>query len=517
MSKERITQTAGFLGLALLAMGAGLYAINSPKTALTHAFVLAGAALFLLYVALNIRVIATLLRRRSSRYGANMVVMIILFASIVVVVQALSARHSYRYDLTRNARFSLAGQTNNILRGLDSDLEIYGFYKQSDPNRSRAEDLFGQFAHETNHIRYELIDPDRNPTKTSTMGVTSYGTIVIRYGDKREQITAISEEALTNAVLKVTRDVEKVIYFVTGHGEKDLSSSEPSGYSIVKEAIENENYEVISLSLFDKPAVPADCHLLVAAGPKNDYFDSEITKISEYLAGGKNALFLLDPQLSLPNIGGLLARYRVVLVNDVVIDPYSRIFGTEYTVPVVTQYIDHPINRDIDVATFYPMARSVRIAPADIEGVTVQYLAQTGESAWGETDLEGIKGGQAVRGEDDSPGPVSIALTASKKYRDGLPSPSGPDESQIVVFGDSDFADNSAFRVSGNADLFLNVINYLAEEKDLIAIRPKEALGDRLFLTVSQGRLLFLVSVVLLPLSVMAVGVSVFVKRRKLG
>jgi ABC-type uncharacterized transport system involved in gliding motility auxiliary subunit len=383
--------------------------------------------------------------------------------------------------------------------------------------RARVEDLFDQFAHATDRIRYELIDPDQSPTRTSEMDVKRYATIVIQYGDQREQTTSITEEALANGILKITRDTQKLVYFVAGHGEKDPTSEEPSGYSIMREAIESQNYMVSSLSLFDEPVVPEDCQLLVVAGPTEDYFDSEISKIADYLARGKNALFMLDPEMTFANIEALLVRYRVLLENDVVIDPYSRIFGAEYSVPVVTQYVDHPITRDINVATFYPLARSVRIAAPDIEGVTVQYLAQTGKSAWGETDLEGIQGGQAVRGEDDSSGPVSIAMIASKKYQDGQPSATGADESKIVVFGDSDFADNSAFRVSGNGDLLLNVVNFLAEEEDLIAIRPKASLGDQLFLTEAQGRLIFLISVVLLPLSVLGFGVSVFVNRRKLG
>jgi ABC-type uncharacterized transport system involved in gliding motility auxiliary subunit len=512
-----VNMALGIAGRVFLVVGATLYASNSPLVTLTRTALAVGTVLLAVFAGLNIRAITAFLGTRSSRYGANMAVMIVLFTCIVVIVQALSVRHARRIDFTRNKRFSLADQTMNILRSLEGDVELYGFFKQSYPERNRVEDLFDQYAHATNRIRYELIDPDRNPTRASEMGVKSYATIIIQHGDKQEQTTTITEEALTNRILKITRDVRKVVCFVVGHGEKDPFSEKPAGYSAASEAIESQNHEVQSLSLFDEPVVPEDCQLLVVAGPTNDYFDAEISKIADYLARGKNALFLLDPQLSLPNLETLLVRYRVILENDVVIDPYSRIFGTEYTVPVVTQYVDHPVTRDIDVATFYPMARSVRIAPPDIPGVTAQYLAQTGKSAWGETDLERVRGGQAVRGEDDSPGPVSIAMIASKRYQDGEPSATGPDESKIIVFGDSDFADNSAFKVSGNADLFLNVVNFLAEEEDLIAIRPKSALGDQLLLTAAQGRLIFLISVVLLPLSVLGFGVSVFVNRRKLG
>ena len=517
MSRSLVAQAAGFFALALLAIGSALYAINAPQRVLTNVLLIAGAALLVVYIILNFAVIGVFLRSRSSRYGANMLVMIVLYTTIVIIVQALAVRHSYRYDLTRNKRFSLAGQTINVLQGLPGDLELYGFYKQGEADWGGAQDLIKQYAHQTDRIRYEMIDPDRSPSRAAAMDVKDYGTLVIKYGDRREQITTLSEEVLTNAILRATRDVVKVIYFAVGHGEKDPDDQQPSGYSIMREAIERENYEVKSLSLFDEPSIPEDCYLLIVAGPKNDYFDSETAKIMEFLSQGKNALFMVDPQISLPNIEELLSRYRVILGDDVVIDPYSRIFGAEYTVPVITQYVEHPITRDIDVATFYPMARSVRLAPADIEGVIVQYLAYTGKSAWGETDLEGVRKGQAVRDDNDLPPPVPIVLVASKRYEDGVASASGSDESTIVVFGDSDFADNSAFRISGNADLLLNSINFLAEEKELIAIRPKQGLGDRLFLTASQGRFIFLVSVVLLPLSVIGFGASVLIKKRKAG
>ncbi len=517
MRRGRIAQVTGFLALILLVIWAALYAVNSPQTAVRSTLLLVGVALLVGYFVLNFRAFHAVFRTRSSRYGANMAVMIVLFTSIVVIIQALSARHGLRFDLTRNKRFSLAEQTINVTGTLQRDLELYGFYKQSDPDRERAKDLFAELSHVSSRIRFEFIDPDRDPAKTEAMGVTSYGTIVVRYGEKRQELTDLSEEALTNALLKVTRDAPKTIYFVVGHGEKDLTNEEPNGYAVLKKAVENENYGVKTVSLFDEPAVPDDCQLLVVAGPTTDYFESEMTKINEYLTKGRNALFLLDPRLALANIERFLGSYRVVLGNDVVIDPYSRLFGTEYTVPVVTQYVQHAITRDMDVATFYRMARSVRIAGDELDGVTVQYLAQTGKSAWGETDLEGVTAGQAVRGDDDLSGPISIALVATKKTPQPEPTAMGSEESQIVVFGDSDFADNSAFRVSGNADLFLNVINFLAEEEDLIAIRPKQGLGDRMFLTASEGRFIFLVSVVLIPASVIGFGISVFVKRRKIG
>ena len=108
------TMAVGIVAMVLLAAGAMLYAINSPQVALTRTILASGAALLVAYIGLNLRTITAFYQRRSSRYGANMAVMIVLFACIVVIVQALSVRHSYRLDVTRNQRFSLADQTMKV-------------------------------------------------------------------------------------------------------------------------------------------------------------------------------------------------------------------------------------------------------------------------------------------------------------------------------------------------------------------------------------------------------------------
>ena len=516
--RDRIAQWSGAVGLALVFVGAALYAVNATQRPLMYGSLLAGLVALLVYVALNAARIGGAVRKRSARHGANMVVMIVLFATIVVVIQALSARHSYRYDLTRNKRFSLAGQTASVLDGLRDDIHIYAFFTKSAPERGPAEDLLAQYAHRSDHLRYEFIDPDQKPQRAKDMEVQNYGTTVVQVGDKTERLPHLNEEKLTNAIIRVTRDVAKVVCFVQGHGEKDPASEERDGYSIVAEALAKENYEVQIISLFDDPPIPDDCYALVIAGPTNDYFEGETQTIREYLAKGKNALFLIDPQVDLPQISALLNWFGVILDNDVVIDPFNRAAGVEANVPVVTDYEKHVITRDLARRpTLFPLVRSLSVISDAADNVTS--IARTGGRSWGETDLEGVSRGKAHSGDTDIPPPLTVGLVASKRFYNGEPAPGGADESKLVVFGDSDFASNSLTGVAeaANADLILNVINFLAEEKDLISIRAKESLGDQLLLRASQGRLIFLLTVVLLPLSVIAFGGTIFVRKRKAG
>jgi ABC-type uncharacterized transport system involved in gliding motility auxiliary subunit len=515
MGRQQISQVLGYAGLALLVVGAGLYAVNSPQRNLTYAAVASGLILLLAFAGLNWTVIVGYVGRRSSRYGANMAAAIVLFSCIVVIVQALAARHSVRYDTTRDKRFSLAGQTLNVLAGLERDLELFAFFATGTVERDYAESLLDQYAHHSTRIHYELIDPDQKPARAREFEVKTPGTTVVRYGKRSEHLTRISEDILTNTILKLTREEAKAVYFVWGHGERDISSQEAFGYSIMKSAIEKENYVGRAISLFEEQSVPEDCEVLVIAGPKKDYLAGEIAKIEDYLSGGGNALFMMDPVETLPLLEGVLTRYRALLEQDVVIDPFSRVSGRDFTVPVVREYVEHPITLPMNEVTLFPVARSVNISATDVTGVRAQYLMLASKSAWGEIDLDSFKRGTARMDDEDIAAPIALAMISTRTYENGEPMEGGADESKIVLFGDSDFAANSSFRILGNGDLLLNTINFLAEEKDLIAIRTKETLGDRLFLTASQGRFIFLLCVVLLPVAVISFGTTVFMRRRR--
>jgi len=89
---------------------------------------------------------------------------------------------------------------------------------------------------------------------------------------------------------------------------------------------------------------------------------------------------------------------------------------------------------------------------------------------------------------------------------------------RLVVFGNSEFVANSGLSMMagqvGNADLFLNAVNWAAEEETLISVRSKPPTNRQIFLTGLQLRLVFLITVVLLPLAVIAAGVIVWWRRR---
>jgi ABC-type uncharacterized transport system involved in gliding motility auxiliary subunit len=274
----------------------------------------------------------------------------------------------------------------------------------------------------------------------------------------------------------------------------------------------------MEIPLLDVDEVPPDCEVLVVAGPYKDYLSDEIQRIDEHLRRGGSALFLLEPRTKLPNVEALLLEYGIALpeaeiLEEVTVRDRDREFDERWT--KVLRYQPHPITRGVRAATFYHSARPIQIVAAENDfRFDTSYLAISAPSAWGETDESSFKSGTATRDGNDIAGPLPVAAVVNRTFDPG------PGAQRVVgkvaVFGDADFVNNANYGLFGNADIFQNTVAYLAGDEDLISIRPRAGDRDRVYIRASQGHLIFAMCVVLLPLSVIGVGVSVFLRKRNM-
>jgi ABC-type uncharacterized transport system involved in gliding motility auxiliary subunit len=298
------------------------------------------------------------------------------------------------------------------------------------------------------------------------------------------------------------------------------------GYNAISQALTRDNFSVAPLPLIQQKDVPADATVVVIAGPTTDLLQPEIDALKAYVAKGGKVLLLIDPPQpgspDLPNLLGFLKEWSIELGNDIVVDAsgIGQLFGGDASVPVVVNYPQHAITDAFRVMTAFPLARSVKSA----EGGTrsPQPLLETSQQSWAETDLKSLAGGKVEFTEGaDRHGPITLGMAVTAPATDA-PAPPGanatPDapkpESRIVAIGDSDFAGNNALGIQGNQDLFLNSINWLAQQENLIAIRPREARDRRLTLTADQQQRIFLLSVFVIPGLVLAGGVYSWWRRR---
>jgi ABC-type uncharacterized transport system involved in gliding motility auxiliary subunit len=448
--------------------------------------------------------------------GTNFVIYTLVGIAILVALNFYVNRYfSKRWDLTPNKKFSLSPQSVKILKNLDRNVTIYDFERQG--GTQSHHDLLDNYDAESPHVSVQYVDPDRDPALARQYEVRSYGTIVVASGSSHFQAQTTDEEGVTNALIRLLKG-QKTVYFIQGHGERDLSSDARNGYSELKKEFENENYQVKTLILLQKMAIPADCSILVIAGPHTEYLPQETDVISKYVDGGGRLLMLVDPGVQLPNLAKLLADWNVTLRNDLVIDenPLARLAGAEPSMPLIIKYGASPIVEPIArTATLFPLTRSFLIGNDNKAGVTDTSLCETTQASFGVADFNPKMQTVSFRPDKDYKGPLTVAVSGS------LSSPGFATlgnkkkaEGRFVALGTSSMAENAYLGFGGNRDLIMNAVNWLAAEEDMISVRPKPPENQRLTLNQRQMQRILYLGVLGIPLLIILLGISVWWGRR---
>lgn len=477
----------------------------------------AGAGLLALvaFLSAGVENLRALLSERSTKYGTSTIVASLFFVAILASLNYLSTRYHHRFDLTEAGVYSLSSQSTAVVKGLDKDLRVQAFVEGGVSPALR--DLLDSYRFASSKFSYEMIDPDRHPELAERYQIANYNTIRIEYGEGSTSVTQPTEEALTNAIIKVSRSAQQTVCFIEGHGEPEIDQAQDDarGMSLAKTALVNENYQTKKVLLLSLEQVPEDCSIVVVAGPEKAYAPQELTALDQYLRRGKRAVFLLPPRRA-AEFKPLLATWGVKLGDDVVVDQVVRLFqgpalGLE---PLVNTYDQtHEITRDFKQRTVFPMTRSVQADAAGKKGMQVTELVKTSPASWAETDLEGLfQRREATIDPGDRKGPVPVAVAVSGKLKDLGIDQAG--EARLVVFGSVDFADNRNLEGSFyNRDLFLNTAGWLVGQSDLVSIRPRTIKASRVRFSQEEGTVIFYLSVLVVPELLLIAGIVVWWRR----
>ncbi|MCD6310487.1 MAG: GldG family protein [Candidatus Eremiobacteraeota bacterium] len=447
------------------------------------------------------------MKKRSVHYHINTAISLILVLGIVIILGIFAARNHYQWDLTRNKRFTLAPQSVKILKNLKEDVKILAFYAKH--TEKKARDLLDQYTYNSKHIKYEFIDPNRDPRKAREYEITKMGTVIVECGEKREKISRLKEEELTNAIIKAIKKEKNVIYFLTGHGERSLKISGPQGLTQIKEQLEKENYNVQEYLLMRKKGIPSGISLLAIIGPRMKFQPEEFKYLKNYLDTGGRILFLAD--IDTPNdVVDFFKPYGIKVDDDLIIDPSSRMVGARYYVTMVAQYEQqHPVTANFsNIVCFFPMCRSLT-ARGGPPASYVKAIAKTTPYTWGiDKNRKEVDGKIEVDPKKDKRGPLDVAAAGEYQVMDGKK------KARIVAIGSTDFITNSAINLSGNFDFFMNSVAWLTEQEDMISIRPKRMENTPVFLTQKQKYGIVFFGLVFLPLLLVIIAIIIWIKRR---
>jgi ABC-type uncharacterized transport system involved in gliding motility auxiliary subunit len=525
---KRILGLLGWLGVALVFAAVAIRFLKPEWQQYYNGLAIGGLVCTLLYMLSQWREIGQSFSGRQARFGTLAAASVVVVLAIIVAINYLSTRHNKRWDLTGSKQFSLSDQTKKVLADLKEPVSVRVFARSED--FQRYHDRLDQYTYQSKMITAEYIDPEKKPAMAQSYGITQLGTIVFDYKGRNEKATSDGEQEVTNALIKVVTGRTPKVYFTQGHGEKDTANGERGGgYSSVNTSLTSNNFVVEKLVLAQQGAVPADADVVVIAGPRTDFLAPEIDVLKAYLGKGGKLLVMLDPvikpdQPQPSSLQALLKEWGITADDDVVLDVSGMgklALGTDESVPVAVSYPAHPISDNFNLLTAYPLARSMTPIEGGAGGRTAQRLVETSRGSWGETDLKGLGSGGAKQDDADVKGPVSLAAAVSAPAAEAPPAPAAnageepkKAETRIVAFGDSDFASNGAINVQGNRDLFLNVVNWLAQQENLIAIRPKDPEDRRVTLTADQERRIFYLTVLIVPGLVLLAGVQTWWRRR---
>lgn len=464
---------------------------------------------------------------RQARYGANVALSIVGVIGIAVFVNAIVIqRLDKKADLTKLQLYTLSEQTKTVLKDLKKEIQIIAFFSDdTSQSAARAKDILELYQRETEFLTISFKNPYIDLQLSGRYQLRYDGTIIFDSEDRYEKVTTVEEQKFTSAILKLIRNETKKVYFLVGHKEHEITDFNNDGYSEVRTELENQNYAAFSLSLLTEPDIPADCELLVIAGPKNTLRRNEIDIVAKYLKRGGKLFLMLDPSdTSAEDVNrglvGLMKRWGIAIGNDLVIDETSFVplFGPRAPVP---GFELHEITRSMRDPVAFPVTRSVTPIADRASNLSVKSLAKTvggTDDSWGEKQrgTDGtFSGAFTYTLGADTPPPVSVAVVAEQKIDQNSDGTASRSPTRIVVFGDSDFAVNAVFR-EANRDLFLSTLNWLTLEEDLIAIRPIDLQGQTLRqMRVHDIRLVQITSVFLIPSIVFIAGLIVWWQRRK--
>lgn len=494
----------------------------------------------------------------SSRSRLNLAATAILALSLVVLVNFLSSRHYRRWDWTADQLFTLSDRSQQVLRELDQDIQIYVFLARGEQDFADVETLLEEYKAITPRIAVEWVDPDRDRARYQVLAdrfgvdtllagelTLSQVPVVVTSGDRKwkverhqlivedfesfddvdgHKLDLQSERALTGAILEVTTGEPTQVCLAHGHGEWEVGAYGDRSFDAVARELGWEKIEIEPFELSREQEVPESCDALFIVSPQRLFAPEEVAVVDRFLDSGGNVLLAFDPTLkkeALQPTGfeDSLAKRGILLGNDLVIenDQNRQLPGNLGDLFITIDLGTHRLTDTIRKrggGVLVAVARSVAAAPK----TDAEVIMQTSPSAIAEYDLTEAFDDGGDANIEARVVPLAVAWEYVPPLGDDLkPAPSeGPEPGRLMVIGDSDWMsaellDNPQL---SNIDLLSSTAGWLTKREAMINIAPRKAKARSVIMSDADLADLFFRVVVLLPLAALIAGFGVWWTRR---
>lgn len=467
-------------------------------------------ALFVLFTALGFwkdkQLYGELLALKTTKEGMSMGAMIGLVLVLLVAINFIGARKYKVFDFSMAKVGTLSDQSVRLLSSLQDDLKIYYFYKKGtegvEENKKAFIELAKKYQDQSDRVKLEFVEVNERPDLAESFGVNrGTGVVFVEYQRRKNKIEKIDEQELTGALVKVMREKDKTIFFVIGHGERDLNETkEATGLAILKNLLEGNRYAATPLNLNATGAVPENADVVVVAGPTMAYTGLELAAIESYLKRGGSVIFAFEGKIT-AGFESLLKKMGLELQQDYVAQILDTPLGKAVnptTTPVTefspTNTITKPFSNGFVVMRL-PSSLKILEPPKDIQ---LDPIATANGVAF--KDL-GFK-------DQIGTGKFMTGVSVSGKWQ-GAEKPFA-----AVVFGDADFFSNQFLYQNLNRDLVLNTVATLVKEENLVSITPKETAKTEMILTPTNMTLFIFLFAIPLPIVFLVTSGVLWYRRR---
>ena len=518
-------------GIASVVLGGSIYFAFEGLSGLSLWVILVGSALIFLAILISPRAIAIFIVGRRGRYGVNAAALTIAFFVIVLVVNFIMYTNPTRIDVTATRVFSLSQQTIQVLDELDTEVMANAFFVSADTDnsvRQQAEDLLNEFSRKTPNFQYRFLDPELNRAQAIKYNVVSYPSIVFEdtKTGKVQGVINFTEQDFVTGILVSTDKHQKIIRILTGHGESEVNknptaeSLKDTGFDLAISGLQRDNYQVQVLNLKQSNTIPEDTAALIIPGPKDDLDQNEYQTIKNYVDSGGRVLALFDP--GTPKLfNNILNPYGITMGNELISDAVSNVAGEMLTPMLQSANGQYAKSEQTGIAiadkisvSFYPESTSIDLTiPLEDTPPHVKFtpLGLTTPASWLESNIDDLG-----YDENKMTGPFILfgILEANGAIEQSPLEVSGNPTTKIIIFGDSDFATNKYFHSSDNSDVFLNSVNWLADDYELVSIRPKLTSYRELVVNSSERNFIKWSSWVIPPTIMLIFAIIVWWRRR---
>ena len=420
---------------------------------------------------------------------------VVLVIVVNVFVSVLNNKLPLKIDLTSNKMYELSDKTKEYLKNYDTPVDIYILAGESEQD-GNIRTVLDKYAAANENINVTNINMTSNPTfgkKYVTDGKSlQSNSVIVDGGDKFKtytmtelygvnaqtgQYTSLNvENKITSALKYISSETQQKAYLIKGHNEIAVDGA--------KTKLESENFEVGEVNTLTDD-IPSDANVLIVAKPTADFSKEEITKLDSYLQKGGNIQVYLDvDSKNLTNLYNYLKSSWGIGVSD------NLVIETDTSKSVSLS--------GSSMSLVVPNVKSYEFTDSIIDNQrTLAYFPYS----------------RLITQEFESNGDISVTpvLTSSEKAYTTSNYVSG--NTMLLTIDETTLTNNYGL---ANYDYFMNLTNFMIGNEESFTVDEKTLVNNVITLSDLGQKIIFAFVVIIIPITVLIIGLVIWIKRRNL-